>query len=156
MTIEDVIGGNLSLMECMLRQGVDCTGMVKHIRFLVEKSKIYSSQSLVGYDLEVRERAEVFGPSVFCCGDHELTHRWLGVESLKPSGSNSSSTTSSKKQSKVRKGFGLCWLWNDNKSCRQNPCKFKHSCSHCQGDHKLVDCSNKPGTSVSAPKSQSK
>ena len=146
--IEDVIGGNLSLMECMLRHGIDCSGMVKHIRFLVEKSKVRSSQALVGYDFEVRERAEVFGPSVFCDGDHKLTHGWLGVEWLRSS--TTTTSTSCQKQSKARKGFGiiLCWMWNDSKPCKQIPCRFKHVCSQCNGDHKFPDCASKSGSSI--------
>ena len=27
-----------------------------------------------------------------------------------------------------------------NKSCRQSPCKFKYVCSGCQGEHRASDC----------------
>ena len=155
ITIEDVIGATLSLLESMIRQGLDCTGMVKHVRFLVEKSKVYSSQSLIGYDLEMRERAEVFGASVFCYGDHELTHRWLGVDALRQSTVASVSTKKSLKP--VKKSFGLCWNWNDGRACKQIPCKYKHVCSQCQGDHKSSECTSRSGsTTASLPKNQNK
>ena len=41
VTIDDVIAGSLSLLESMMRQGVDCSGYVRHVRFLMEKSKVY-------------------------------------------------------------------------------------------------------------------
>ena len=145
VTIDDVIAGSLSLLESMIRQGVDCTGYVRHIRFLVEKSKIYVPASLIGYDAEMRERAEFFGPSVFGYGDHDLSHRWLGVESLKPVTTLTQQITK-KKVSKVSR-FGSCWGWNENKSCKSVPCKFKHVCSGCQGEHKLADCTQKVNAS---------
>ena len=37
----DVIAGSLSLLESMTRQGVDCSGYIRHVRFLMEKSKVY-------------------------------------------------------------------------------------------------------------------
>ena len=143
VTVEDIIGGNLSLLESMLRQGVDCSGYVRHIRFLVEKSKVYVPSALIGYDTEMRERAEVFGSSVFSYGDHDLSHRWLGVKSLKPVSSQGSAIGSSKKKSKSTK-FGSCWAWNEDKSCKSTPCKFKHLCWSCQGEHKSSDCSKTP------------
>ena len=147
VTIDDIIAGSLSLLESMLRQGVDCSGYVRHVRFLVEKSKVYNPTSLIGYDAEMRERAEIFGPSVFGYGDHDLTHRWLGVDSLKSlSVGPQSSSVSGKKKSLRSNRFGSCWLWNENKSCKSNPCKYKHVCSKCQEDHKQVDC---PSTKVS-------
>ena len=149
VTIDDVIAGSLSLLESMLRQGVDCTGYVRHVRFLVEKSKIYLSSALIGYDTEMRERAEIFSPGVFSYGDHDLTHRWLGVESLKPSTSSSAvCSKAEKKKSKFTK-FGSCWLWNDSKPCKNSPCKYKHICSNCQGDHKVLDCSSKSSSTSS-------
>ena len=151
VTIEDVISGSLSLMESMMRQGVDCTGYVRHIRFMVEKSKIYSPSALIGYDAELRERAEYYGSSVFTYGDHDLTHRWLGVEALKSTiGSVSQGSTQS--QSGVRKKvaksnkYGSCWGWNESKQCKSTPCKYKHVCASCQGDHKQLDCPSKPVT----------
>ena len=154
-TIDDVIAGSLSLLESMLRQGVDCTGYVKHIRFLVEKSKVYSQASLIGYDTEMRERAEYFGPSVFMYGDHDLTHPWLGVESLKQSvsaGLGTSNTGGAKKKTARLTRFGSCWGWNENKACKATPCKYKHVCSSCQGDHRQIDCTSK--TTVSAKSSK--
>ena len=117
---------------------------MRHIRFLVEKSKVYNSSALMGYDSEMRERAEFFGTSVFSYGDHNLSHRWLGVVALKPALSTSSlqSQSSSKKKGKVSK-FGPCWAWNESKTCKRSPCKFKHICSSCQGDLKVSDCSTK-------------
>ena len=149
-TLEDVIAASLSLMESMLRQGVDCTGYVRHIRFLVEKSKVYSSSSLIGYDAELRERAEFYGSSVFSYGDHDLTHRWLGVEALKSSVSSTHSVqnqSGSKRKARSNR-FGSCWGWNDNKPCKALPCKYKHCCSNCQGDHKQVDCPTKVSLTV--------
>ena len=153
--LDDVIGANLSLMESMMRQGIDCSGMVKHARFLVEKSKVYQSQALLGYDLEMRERAEVFGPSVFCYGDHELCHRWLGVDALCPVTSSTAGSSSKKSVKQIRKFSGFCWFWNEGKPCKSTPCKYKHSCQSCQGNHKSMDCSSKSITAV-GKSSQSK
>ena len=129
-----------------MRQGVDCSGYVRHVRFLMEKSKVYIPSALIGYNAEMRERAEIFGSSVFGYGDHDLSHRWLGVDSLKTSGSTSSvsisSSTKTKKQSRSIR-FGSCWGWNENKQCKSSTCKYKHICSGCQGDHKHLDCPSK-------------
>ena len=110
MTIEDIIGGDLSLLECMMRQGVDCSGMVQHVRFLFEKSKVYrsTSQSLIGFDLGMREHVEIFGPSIFCYGDHELTHRWLGVDALRSISSSVVSNTTKKSVRARRSIVFLC------------------------------------------------
>ena len=110
VTIDDVIATSLSLLESMLRQGVECTGYVRHIRFLVEKSKLYVQSALIGYDNELRERVEFLGPGVFSYGDHDLTHRWLGVDNLESSQSavsvpGSSSSSLKKKAGKFTK-FG--------------------------------------------------
>ena len=80
----------------------------------------------------MRERAaEVMGPSVFCYGDHEFTHRWLGVDALHSSTQNSSSNSSamSKRQYRPKRWLGYCWQWNENKTCRPVPGKFRHICS---------------------------
>ena len=159
ITVDDVIAGSLSLLESMMRQGVDGSGYIRHIRFLVEKSKLYIPSALIGYDTEMRERAEFFGPGVFTYGDHDLTHRWLGVESLKPSASSLSGNLpqtgkgDKKKTSKFSR-FGSCWNWNEGKACKGSPCKYKHVCSGCQGDHKLQDCPSKTNTSLSSVKSK--
>ena len=151
-TKDDVIAGSLSLLESMLRQGVDGTGYMKHIRFLVEKSKVYSQAALIGYDTEMRERAEYFGPSVFMYGDHDLTHRWLGVESLKQSVTASSGAGRSKKKGMKISKYGSCWGWNENKACKAIPCKYKHVCSSCSGDHKQVDCTSKASATTKGSK----
>ena len=154
-TLEDIIAASLSLLESMLRQGVECAGYVRHIRFLVEKSKIYHPSSLIGYDAELRERAEFYGSSVFTYGDHDLTHRWLGVDSLKSISQTGQSATQSQSGSKKRSlrstKYGSCWSWNENKSCKTTPCRFKHVCSSCQADHKQVDCTVK-AQAPAAPK----
>ena len=153
VTIDDTIAGSLSLLESMLRQGVDCSGYVRHIRFLVEKSKIYVPSALMGYDSEMRERAEIFGPSVFSYGYYDLTHRWLGVESLKSVSVQSVSSASKNETSKSSR-FGVCWAWNENKPCKANPCKYKHVCSKCQEDHKQVNCTSKVTTTQSSKSAQ--
>ena len=155
VTIDDIIAGSLSLLESMLRQGVDGTGYVRHIRFLVEKSKIYVSSALIGYDAEMRERAEFYGSSVFTYGDHDLTHRWLGVESLKTSvsiGGQSIAHSAGKKKPGKSTKYGSCWGWNENRSCKTSPCKYKHVCSSCQGEHKQLDCPTHSKTPTTASK----
>ena len=154
VTMDDIIASSLSLLESMMRQGVDCTGYVKHIRFLVEKSKVYQQAALIGYDTEMRERAEAFGAGVFCYGDHDLSHRWLGYESLKSVSltQSSNSQSSTKKKSNRSSKFGSCWAWNEGKSCKASPCKYKHTCSNCSADHKAADCPSKSGSQVKSSK----
>ena len=56
----------------------------------------------------MRACAEVLGSSVFCYGDQELTHRWLGVDAFKGS---TDLNLSSKKQVKSQRIIsGVCWL----------------------------------------------
>ena len=106
----------------------------------------------MAYDLDLRERAEVMGPSIFCYGDHELTHQWLGVDALRSSTpcSSANSSAMSKKQASTKRWSGYCWQWNENKTSRQVPCKFRHVCSKCQGEHKSVDCLSKSDSAASA------
>ena len=81
----------------------------------------------MAYYLEMRERAEVMGPSIFCYGDHEFTHQWLGVDALRSSTpcSSANSSAMSKKQASTKRWSGYCWQWNENKTSRQVPCKFR-------------------------------
>ena len=47
-TIEDVLSDNPSLVDST--QGYSIICYLKHIRFLVDKSKIYTAASLIRYD----------------------------------------------------------------------------------------------------------
>ena len=83
-TFEDVLSANLSLVDSLSTQGYSVSCYLKHVRFLVDKSKVYTAASLVRYDQAVRERADVLGENTMMYGDHELVHRFLGPENIKP------------------------------------------------------------------------
>ena len=60
-TIEDVISTEMSLLESLLTLGFPVQKLTKHVRFLTDKSRVYTSASLVRYDLAMREKAELKG-----------------------------------------------------------------------------------------------
>ena len=135
-SIEDVISADMSLFESMLSLGFPVGNFSKHIRFLSDKSKVFTSVALVKYDLACREKAELLGPNSFVYGDHELYHTFLGVENLKPKPRGSTSPKSKNKRVK-----GLCWRFNDSRGCKKESCPYKHECRDCSSlTHGFPDC----------------
>ena len=49
-TVEDIVSANMSLFESMLYMGLLVGNYSKHIRFLNDKGKVFTSASLVLYD----------------------------------------------------------------------------------------------------------
>ena len=49
----------------MLLKGFEVKYYTKHVKFLVDKSKVYLGQALFKYDQAAREKAEILGPSSF-------------------------------------------------------------------------------------------
>ena len=158
-TFEDVLSANLSLVDTLSTQGYSISCYLKHIRFLVDKSKIYNSSALIRYDQAVRERADVLGENTMVYGDHELVHRFLGPENLKPKSkpvSDSKSVKESERSNARRKlPVGLCWKWNFGRKCQGSACTLKHLCTECYGAHRSADCSkndSKPTPSLQPPR----
>ena len=141
-TIDDVLSASFFMLECMMIKGFGVREYTKHVKFLVDKSKVYTSQALVRYDQAVREKAELLGPSAFMYGDHELYHLFLGLEQLKPKAKVDVDRKGKTTGYKVKKGLGTCWRFNDGRPCQKQPCPFKHECSECGGSHRQSDCTN--------------
>ena len=143
-TIDDVIAASMSLLECMLVKGYCVKAYAKHVRFLTDKSRVYSGTSLIKYDQAAREKAELLGPDTFTYGDHELYHVHLGLEHLKPKvRQGSGGVTGSQKSQKAKKSnVGLCWRFNEGRNCRKTLCPWKHECSSCGGSHKQLECTS--------------
>ena len=139
-TIDDVISANMSLLESLLSLGLPVRNFAKHVRFLADKSKVFTSASLLKYDLAMREKADLLGPQVFCYGDHELYHAYLGVENVKPKAKQSGATTQVK-TSKLKRG--VCWKFNKPDGCKRDACRWKHECRDCSGAHGFPDCDSK-------------
>ena len=142
-TIEDVISAEMSLLESLLSLDFPVQSLAKHVRFLTDKSRVYTSSSLVRYDLAMREKAEMMGPSAFVYGDHEFVHSFLGLENLKPRSKSGKDSQSSTKSNRASRPKGICWRFNENRGCKKEPCQWKHECRDCGGDHSLVFCKNK-------------
>ena len=141
-TFEDVLSANLSLVDTLSTQGYSVSCYLKHVRFLVDKSKVYNAAALIRYDQAVRERADVLGESTVVYGDHELVHRFLGLENIKSKTKNptSDSKDSHKSASKRKLPVGLCWKWNFGRKCLGASCTLKHVCTDCYGSHRASDC----------------
>ena len=125
----------MSLLESLLVLGIPVQYYAKHVRFLTDKSSIYTGASLIRYDQATREKAELLGPTSFTYGDHELYHTYLGVEHL----THSQTSPSSKRKTKQGKQ-GNCWAYNSLKDCRREGCPFRHECRECLGSHSVSEC----------------
>ena len=150
-TFEDILSANLSLVDSLITQGYSVSCYLKHIRFLVDKSKVYTANSLIRYDQAVRERADVLGEATMVYGDHELVHRFLGPENLKPRGKPTSSfevKSNPRNETKKKLPVGVCWKWNFGRKCAAN-CSLKHICTDCFANHRSIDCSSTAGQSPS-------
>lgn len=106
---------------------------------------MHRDQSLIEYVRFVRERAEVYGPSVMCYGDQEGINRYLGVGSLR-NVTNNQAGVASRRQGKPQ---GICWRFNGLGRCRQN-CRFKHVCDACGDTHSRIDCQANNGAGSGA------
>ena len=139
-TIEDVISTNMSLLESLLMLGIPVQQFAKHVRFLTDKSTVFTAAALIRYD-----QAEILGPQSFMYGDHELYHTYLGLVSLQPKSkavSGSSLVPSSGK--KLRKASGYCWAFNQTRGCKRGEaCQYKRECKECAGSHSVADCNSK-------------
>ena len=129
----------------MLLKDYCMKGYTKHVRFLIDKSRVYAGAALVCYDQAAREKAELLGPDSFMYGDHELYHIYLGLEHLKPkgkvfgAGGGVASVGGSTKGSQLKK-TGVCWRYNENRSYKKEPCPWKHECGSCAGLHRTIEC----------------
>ena len=81
------------MLESFLALGIPVNNLTKHVRFLTDKAKVYNSSALIKYNLAVREKAEIVGPSAFVYGDHDLGHMFLGMDALNPKGKTSKDST---------------------------------------------------------------
>ena len=68
----------------MIANNVNSTTYLKHMMSIVQKSSIYTVTALLDYDKAMRDRAEHLGIDTFSYGDHELVHKFLGLENIKP------------------------------------------------------------------------
>ena len=74
-------------------------------------------------------------------GDHELVHRFLGPENIKPKSKTTSSESKDTQKSGKRKlPVGLCWKWNFGRKCQKENCSLKHLCTECYGNHRSLEC----------------
>lgn len=135
-SIEEIVGASLALIDFRISQSLPIGGYLSHLRFILERaaSKVHKEQSLIDYDHFIRERAEIFGPSVMGYGDLEGINRYLGVGSLR---SMSSATGNTGKHQ--AKSSNICWRFNSLGRCRQG-CRFRHSCDVCGESHPRIEC----------------
>lgn len=82
----------------------------------------------------VRERVEVYGPSIMTYGDNEGINRYLGLGSLRPV---TNPVNYQKKQQP--KSANVCWRFNGLGRCRSN-CRFRHACDYCGEGHPCIEC----------------
>lgn len=151
--IDHIIEASMVLLQNRLTAGKPALNYLAHIRFLIEKKRVYTSASLIRYDLATREQAEFRGgESTFEYCNAEYLHRFLGVENMLPR-TNITPTRRSgnnQRQFKARDGqelkWGLCWKWNANQDCtlgHDGKCNFKHLCNICYADHRASTCKKK-------------
>lgn len=135
-TIEEVVAASLALIEYRLSHNLTIGGYHAHLRFILERaaSRVHKDSSPIEYDRFVRERAEVYGPSVMSYGDIEGINRYLGLGSLRPP-----SYSNPPQRRQASKSSNVCWRYNGLGRCRQN-CGFRHVCDHCGDNHPRVDC----------------
>ena len=157
------------MLEDLGRRGYDITGLVAHISYLtwMASTGIYTTEALVGYDYEIRERARQEGMSAFCGGDTNLTNMYLGASGTKQF-RHSSGQSSYARQSTSRGGGGynnnnrqsygrnqqgltgwrlaasrrgICFAHAQGHQC--NGCRFRHECTCGSTDHCMFNCPNR-------------
>ena len=146
-TLDQIMSASLDKVCKLIANGINPTSYVKHLRFLVDKNSVYNSSALISYDKALRDRAEHLGIKSFTYGDHELVHRFLGLESIRSTPLIKTRASSKPEKSAGKKGIlaGYCWPHHEGKQCCfGDACRNKHTCPTCDDDHRLTVCkSNK-------------
>ena len=119
--------------------------MLEHLRFLADKAatKSHTTESLIGYDEDVRLLAEHEGLSTFSYGHQSFINKNLGADFLSvqtskktKSRSQYASSPSSNTVYETLKENKISWYYN-YKSCTNSFCKKEHICYLCYGtNHK--------------------
>ena len=163
------------LIEDLSGRGFNVTGLLSHISFvtLMASSGVYTSEALVNYDADMRERAREFGVSAFTGSDSHLVNLHLGTGGTKAFASVSAGARGgfrggyrggnrggarggsrggrggANQQTytgwrKVAADKGICFSHAQGNQCAPG-CVYKHQCACGATDHAMINCPNKGG-----------
>lgn len=123
-------------LMCLYDEGEDISGLLKHGRFMSEKSAadVYVMDTFVNYDKYVRGLANRKGPKAF--GKvHDLDKsRFFNLENYREVRALKSKATKAKKS-------GICYRFNGEKGCPARNYIYSHKCSSCeQAGHSAIEC----------------
>ena len=68
-SIHDVISASMGLESSIGATGISTYSYGRHIKFLLDKIKVYDNDCLIRYDMAMRDRGELHGMDSFCYGD---------------------------------------------------------------------------------------
>ena len=147
----------------MEARGESTKGFRAHVRYVQHMSslKVYTTEALVSYDREMRQRAidatGSRGQAVFTGADTDLTNRCLGISGtiayaklqeaprgassyggLKQSGSRSNNNKPFSGWRKIAAENKLCFRFQQAMQC--DGCKFKHECACGVTAHGMLAC----------------
>ena len=147
------------LLDDLINRGFNVTGLIQHISYMswMASTGIYSTDALVEYDYEMRDRARERGCGAFCGGDTHLSNMYLGANGTKSfraskggakggrqSGYNSGSGGYGGRRQgltgwrKVAADKGICFEHAQGRRC--DGCRYKHECSCGSKDHHMLGC----------------
>lgn len=135
-TFSQVMVATFRTLMALYENGQDITGLLRHGRFMAEKSaaEVYVMETFVQYDKYVRNVAGRKGIKAFGRVHDIDKSRFFNLENYKEVRALKAKPPKAKKS-------GPCYRFNSNKGCTSRGCVYTHKCSSCdQMGHSLGEC----------------
>ena len=143
-TFEELMVETFELMSKMALAGEDVGGVTKHGLVLAKKAATghYRTETLVGYDAAVRERANTGGPVAFAEVSHEDLVTYFCFDGTKAA---QMPTTARRRTGTISRGpVGVCRAFNGVRGCTYRACRYAHKCGECgETGHPRQECTTK-------------
>ena len=141
-TFEELMVETFELTSKMALAGEDVAGLV-----LAKKAATghYRTETLVGYDAAVCERANTGGPVAFAEVSHEDLVTYFCFDGTKAA---QMPTTARRRTGTISRGpDGMCRAFNGVRGCTYRACRYAHKCGECgecgEAGHPRQECTTK-------------
>ena len=113
----------------------------RHIQVQFDAKQPHAHQRIISYDIAVRNYVGG-GQTTLLTDQDKFAHLYSAI--VLPDGIEFASASSNlrKTPTRVSKSTEICNKFNTHSGCPHNPCRYRHACKKCGGDHSQCDCDN--------------
>jgi len=112
----------------------------RHIQVQFDAKQPHAHQRIISYDIAVRNYVGG-GQTTLLTDCERFSHLYSAI--ILPDGIEFSSTSSNLRKttpSRTSKSTEICNKFNTHSGCPHSPCRYRHACRKCGGDHPQNEC----------------